>query len=221
MKHERHNRSFAQDSPSAYGSSNMDIANEIIRLCNRAYPAKAAVPATKPGAATPRLSDSLSNPCGKEEAKSNLALYQYRPPPGVELRVPMLFGRVIVGPADPASKASRLLFIVSHSRVKSLLGQDCKGEPVHCYLPGPDGSTKCNITVDLSLRPALAKPFRLACGRDVQAQLRGPHSHARRYWHFLWRVSVFFRALRFLLQKSRALEPAPDREGCRGSLRSS
>src|SRR5208337_3687388 len=64
--------------------------------------------------------------------KSNLALYQYRPPPGVELRVLMLFSRVIVGPADPAPKTSRMRFIESDCRVKSLLGQDCKGEPARC-----------------------------------------------------------------------------------------
>jgi hypothetical protein len=69
--------SSAQNSPIAYSSSNIDITHEIIRLCDQADTAKAAVPATKPGAATPRLSDSLSNPCGKQEVKSNLALYQY------------------------------------------------------------------------------------------------------------------------------------------------
>ena len=44
----------------------------------------------------------------------------------------MLFSRVIVGPADPASKVGRLLFIISESRVETLLGQDCKGEPARC-----------------------------------------------------------------------------------------
>jgi len=66
------------------------------------------------------------------KGNSDLAVYQQQPSLGVELRVKMLFSRVIVGPADPASKASRLLFIISDSRIESLLGQDCKGEPAHC-----------------------------------------------------------------------------------------
>ena len=51
----------------------------------------------------------------------------------------MLPGRMIVGPADPASKPSRLLFIESDNCLERLLGQDGIGDPAH-FDPTSSGS---------------------------------------------------------------------------------
>ena len=104
-------------------------------------PRQAIGSATRPGL-EPTAPDEVcgdSNPCGKEEGNSNLAVYQQRSSPGVELWVQMLFDCVVDGPADPATKLSGFLFIVSGSRVEKMPCQEGIGDPAH-FDPTSSGS---------------------------------------------------------------------------------
>jgi hypothetical protein len=88
-----------------------------------------------------------SNQSGKYEGQSNLALFQLRLPLRTELRVLMLLGCVVVGPANAASKTSRLLFIVPDNCVECMLGQNGNGDPVHYDLSGLGRSEARNATL--------------------------------------------------------------------------
>jgi hypothetical protein len=46
--------SSAQNSPVLYASKNIDLTQDIIRLYDQAYPAKAAAPASKPAPVAPK-----------------------------------------------------------------------------------------------------------------------------------------------------------------------
>jgi hypothetical protein len=46
--------SSAQNSPVLYASKNIDLTQDIIRLYDQAYPAKAAAPASKPAPSAPK-----------------------------------------------------------------------------------------------------------------------------------------------------------------------
>jgi hypothetical protein len=104
-----------------------------------------------------------SNQGGKQERKSNLALYQLGLSLGTQFGMVMLFCCVIMGPADLAPKPSSLLVFGPDVSVNRLLGKVGEEYPAHFYLLGPGGRTKCNITFISPFRLTVPKSFESAC----------------------------------------------------------